>query len=196
MIAHLNGTITQIREDRAVVECGGVGYQVLLAPATVATLPGIGRTMRLPTWLSVREDAMVLYGFGSEDEKQLFEELLAVNGVGPKVAQNVVAAMPVAHLVDAIANGDEARLVSVPGVGRKLAQRIVVELSDQVGKRGWVQQETEGGALTGDLVEALTGLGFSAQEARRAARGALSQLGDQATLELALREALRRVNEA
>ncbi|MCC7495274.1 MAG: Holliday junction branch migration protein RuvA [Fimbriimonadaceae bacterium] len=197
MIAHLNGTLTLLREDRAVIECGGVGYLVLLAGATVARLPAVGSPLRLPVYLAVREDAMLLYGFGSDDEKALFEELLTVSGVGPKVAQGAVSAIPPAQLVEALARGDEARLVGLPGVGKKLAQRLIVELSERVGKQAWsvAAGDPAGGAAPAELLEALTGLGFSTVEARRAARAALLHLGDGAALEALLKEALRRLHE-
>ncbi len=133
MIAHLNGRLTNLSEDSVVVECAGVGYRVHVAPPTLARLPEVGGTLRLPTWLAVREDAMTLYGFSSDEERELFEVLLAVNGVGPKVAQNLVASLAPARLVEAIGRGDEASLTQVTGVGKKLAQRIVVELSDKIG---------------------------------------------------------------
>lgn len=195
MISHLSGTLSYLREDRIVVDCGGVGYQVVVAPATLARLPEVGQAVRVPTYLKVSEDAMVLYGFGSEEERSLFEELLAVNGVGPRVALGIVAAVPPAHLVEAIAHGDEARLTSVPGVGKKLAQRILVELGDKIGQRGWAVTTSSSGAPAGEVIEALTGLGFTPAEARRAARLALQHSGEGAPLEQVIKEALRLVNE-
>lgn len=195
MIAHLNGRLTLLREDRVVVECGGVGYQVMVAPATLARLPEVGEPVRLPTYLSVREDAMVLFGFGSDEEKDLFELLLQVNGVGPKVAQNLVAQMPPRDLVTAIAAGDETRLTAVPGVGKKLAQRMLVELTDKIAQRGWSVAAADGGGAVGEVIEALVGLGFTAAEARQAARLAAKKLGEEASLEDMIRAALRQVNE-
>ena len=195
MIAQLNGTLVSLREDRVVIDCGGVGYLVLVAPATLARLPEVGQPVRLPVYLSVREDALVLFGFAGDDEKALFEELLAVTGVGPKVAQGLVAALPPAQLVEAIAGGDEARLTSIPGVGKKLAQRIMVELADKIGQRGWQVAAPEGGGPSAsEVIEALTGLGFSLAEARRAARMAAQRCGDGAGLEQLVKEALRLVN--
>ncbi len=196
MIAHLSGRLTSMREDRVVIECAGVGYQVMVAPAALASLPEVGQAVQMPTYLSVREDAMVLYGFAADDEKALFEELLTVNGVGPKVAQNLVASIPPAQLVEAIAHGDEARLTGISGVGKKLAQRVIVELSDKVGQRGWrVSLPATGGVAASEVIEALTGLGFTATEARRAARLAVQATGDGAAIEDVIKAALRQVSE-
>jgi Holliday junction DNA helicase RuvA len=195
MIAHLNGRLTQLAEDSVVVECAGVGYRVLVAPPTLARLPAVGQPVRVATWLAVREDALTLYGFAGDDERELFEVLLAVNGVGPKVAQNLVGALGVERLAEAIARGDEAQLTRVSGVGKKLAQRVIMELADKIGQRGWSQTAPSTSPVLEEVVEALTGLGFSAVEARRAARVAAERAGGEAPLETVLREALRQMNQ-
>lgn len=191
MIAHLNGRLTNLSEDSVVVECAGVGYRVHVAPPTLARLPEVGGTLRLPTWLAVREDAMTLYGFSSDEERELFEVLLAVNGVGPKVAQNLVASLAPARLVEAIGRGDEASLTQVTGVGKKLAQRIVVELSDKIGAKSWSVAAPAVDARSADVIEALTGLGFTAVEARRLASAAAKKAPADAPLEELIRLALR-----
>ncbi|MBI5830812.1 MAG: Holliday junction branch migration protein RuvA [Armatimonadetes bacterium] len=192
MIAHLNGRLTNLSEDSVVVECAGVGYRVTVAPPTLARLPEVGGTLRLPTWLAVREDALTLYGFSTDEERELFEVLLAVNGVGPKVAQNLVAALPPARLVEAIARGDEASLTQVSGVGKKLAQRLVVELSDKIGTKSWSVAAAPVDARQADVIEALTGLGFTGVESRRLAQFAAKQAGADAPLEELIRLALKQ----
>lgn len=192
MIAHLHGRLTRLSGASAVIECQGVGYEVQLAAATVAALPPVGEVLRMPVYLNVREDAMTLFGFGGDDEKELFGVLLQVSGVGPKVAQNLVSSLPPAVLVEAIATGDVARLSSVPGIGKRLAQRLTVELGDKIGDRGWSQAAAEPSAAQ-DLVEALLGLGFSAVEARQAARAAIASADDGAPLEQLVKLALKEV---
>lgn len=192
MIAHLHGRLTRLSGASAVIECQGVGYEVQLAAATVAALPPVGEVLRMPVHLSVREDAMTLYGFGGDDEKELFGVLLQVSGVGPKVAQNLVSSLPPAVLVEAIATGDVARLSSVPGIGKRLAQRLTVELADKIGERGWSQAAAEPSAAQ-DLVEALLGLGFTAVEARQAARAAIAAADDGTPLEQLVKLALKEV---
>jgi Holliday junction DNA helicase RuvA len=146
----------------------------------------------MPTYLAVREDALTLYGFVEDDERTLFETLLTVTGVGPKVAQNLVAALPPQRLVEAVGRGDEAQLTAVPGVGKKLAQRLILELADKIGQRSWTMSAPADAPLN-DVLEALAGLGFTAVEARRAARAARQRLGEGAALEELIRYALRQL---
>ncbi|MBI2299915.1 MAG: Holliday junction branch migration protein RuvA [Armatimonadetes bacterium] len=194
MSGHLNGRLALRKETEVVLDVGGVGYRLQVNSATVAQLPEVGERLRLFTHLAVREDALTLYGFASDEERDLFEVLLTVTGVGPRVALGLVGALPPKTLIEAIATGDVARLSSAPGIGKRLAQRLVVELADKVGQRGWAV-EAEGGGAPADVVEALTGLGFSMTEARRATRAALNKLGEGASTEELLRESLRLTGE-
>ena len=196
MIAHLRGTLSLLRPDRVVIDCAGVGYQVTIAEATAASMPKVGEQLRMPVYMSVSEHGMVLYGFASDGEKSLFELLLAVNGVGPKVAQNLVTATRPERIAQAVATGDEAALTEIKGVGKRLAQRILVELADKIGQQTWaVEAPDEGGRASGEVVEALTGLGFTVVEARRAARRAAAEVGADGTVEQLLKVALRAVSE-
>jgi len=196
LIAHLHGTLSLLRPDRVIIDCGGVGYLVTIAEATAAVLPQVGDRIRMPVYLSVSEHGMVLYGFSNDDEKNLFEMLLQVSGVGPKVAQNIVTATRSERLVTAVAMGDEGALTDIKGVGKKLAQRIIVELSGKVGQQSWaVAAQEPGTAATAEAVEALTGLGFTMAEARRAARIAAAEVGPDGTVEAILKVALRAINE-
>src|SRR3989441_4339568 len=132
MIASVRGTVAALGPDGAVVEVGGVGLAVSCSPGTLARLR-VGDQARLATSLVVREDSLTLYGFADDDERALFELLQTANGVGPKLAQTMLAVHPPRELRRAIATSDYASLVKVPGIGRKGAERIVVELRDRIG---------------------------------------------------------------
>ena len=171
MIASLRGTVTAVGPDGAVVEVGGVGLAVSCSPGTLARLR-VGEAARLATSLVVREDSLTLYGFADDDERALFELLQTANGVGPKLAQTMLAVHPPRELRRAIATSDFAALTQVPGIGRKGAERIVIELRDRIGSI----DSGSPGVLSGDgvaavppwrdqLTHALAGLGFSGKEA-------------------------------
>jgi Holliday junction DNA helicase RuvA len=171
MIASVRGTVAALSPDGAVVEVGGVGLAVSCTPGTLARLR-VGEAARLATSLVVREDSLTLYGFADDDERALFELLQTANGVGPKLAQTMLAVHPPRELRRAIATSDYAALTHVPGIGRKGAERIVVELRDRIG----AIDSGESAVLTGgsvaavapwrdQLAHALAGLGFSGKEA-------------------------------
>lgn len=170
MIASVRGTVTAVGPDGAVVEVGGVGLAVSCSPATVARLR-IGEQARLATSLVVREDSLTLFGFADDDERALFELLQTANGVGPKLAQTMLAVYPPRDLRRAIATSDYAALTKVPGIGRKGAERIVVELRDRIGAIDGSDATVELAGMTpvapwrDQLVHALAGLGFSGKEA-------------------------------
>ena len=132
MIASVRGTVAALGPDGAVVEVGGVGLSVSCSPGTLARLR-VGEAARLATSLVVREDSLTLYGFADDDERALFELLQTANGVGPKLAQTMLAVHPPRELRRAIATSDFASLTAVPGIGRKGAERIVIELRDRIG---------------------------------------------------------------
>ncbi len=184
MIAFLDGRLAERSADRVVVDVGGVGYDVAVPATTAARLPAIGRSVRLFTRLHVRDDAMVLYGFGSADERSLFDQLVTVSGVGPKVALAFLSVLAPNALRRAVLSADVAALTVVPGVGKKLAQRVVLDLKDRLGGDVVVVE----GPLA-DVREALLALGLSAQEADEAVR-ALPADGDRPVEDL-LREALQ-----
>lgn len=194
MIAHLNGRLTHVLPEAIVVEAGGVGYLVQVAPATLASLPAVGSPIRLFTYLSVKEDRLTLYGFSNLEQRQLFELLLGVSGVGPKSALALVSAFPLRTLANAIMQQDAAMLTKIPGIGAKLAQRVCLELHERVGLLAWsVEERGAASPHLDEAIEALLGLGFTQAEARRAALAAARQLGAEAALDDLLREALRRL---
>lgn len=187
MIAFLEGTIAERASDRVVLDVGGIGYEVAVPTATLANLPRPGRRARLFTRLQVRDDAMVLYGFATADERAVFDSLVTVTGVGPKMALAVLSTLRPDALRRAVTTGDAAALTLVPGVGKKVAGRILLELKDRLGAGA---EAAATGALA-EVREALLALGLSAQEAR----DALAELGPdgERPAEEMLRDALRSV---
>ncbi len=132
MIALISGTVAVRRTDHVVVDCGGVGYRLAISAETLRHVPAVGNDVLLHTHLVVRDDALALYGFASEEERELFLMLLGVQSVGPKVALAVLSGGPPRELLAALAAGDTGRLQAVPGVGKRTAERIVVELREKV----------------------------------------------------------------
>jgi Holliday junction DNA helicase RuvA len=185
MIGYLEGTVRSSTLGSVILLVGGVGYKVALTKETVAHfLPG--STVSLFTYLAVREDALDLYGFESEEELRFFELLLTVSGIGPKSALGILDIAAVETLRSAISQGDAAYLTTVSGIGRKTAEKIVLELRDKVG----IGTASAGAALKGDAeaLEAMRALGYSTQEARDALRKVPSEF---AGTNDRLREALR-----
>jgi Holliday junction DNA helicase RuvA len=187
MIASVRGTVAALGPDGAVVEVGGVGLAVACAPATLARLR-VGESARLATSLVVREDSLTLYGFADDDERALFELLQTANGVGPKLAQTMLAVHPPRELRRAVATGDLAALTQVPGIGRKGAERIVLELRDRIGSidggDGIAGRIEPGDGVVAvapwrdQVAHALAGLGFSAKEAGEAVEIVAADLGE------------------
>ena len=174
MIASVRGTVAALGPDGAVVEVGGVGLAVSCSPGTLARLR-IGEAARLATSLVVREDSLTLYGFADDDERALFELLQTANGVGPKLAQTMLAVHAPRELRRAIATSDFPTLTQVPGIGRKGAERIVLELRDRIGAiDGGETSVAAGGGVVAiapwrdQLAHALAGLGFPGKEAAEA----------------------------
>ena len=133
MIAMVSGTVAVRRADHVVVDCGGVGYRLAVSSETLRHVPAVGKGVLLHSHLVVREDALALYGFATEEERELFLMLIAVQSVGPKVALAVLSGGPPRELLAAVAAGDTARLQAAPGVGKRTAERIIVELREKVG---------------------------------------------------------------
>lgn len=197
MIAHLRGTVASTSLNAVVLDVGGVGHLVLCTPGTIAGLRR-GAEAQLATSLVVREDSLTLYGFADEAERDMFELVQTASGVGPKVAQAMLAVMPPETLRSAIAGEDHAALMAVPGIGRKGAERIVVELKDRVGPAVAVGTAVPAAAPWREQVlEALQGLGWSAKDAGRAvenvADGPEAAAGDVPGV---LRAALRSLSKA
>jgi Holliday junction DNA helicase RuvA len=172
VIASVSGRVAAVSPDGAVVEVGGIGLSVQCTPGTIARLQ-VGEQARLSTSLVVREDSLTLYGFADDDERQLFELLQTANGVGPRVAQAVLAIHPPREVRRAVSMGDLKALMQVPGIGKKGAERLVLELRDRLGVTT-SDTSLDGPALPGvtpvspwrdQLGQALVGLGWSTREA-------------------------------
>ncbi|HEY1520653.1 MAG TPA: Holliday junction branch migration protein RuvA [Solirubrobacteraceae bacterium] len=167
MIAMLSGAVAVRRSDHVVVDCGGVGYRLAVSAETLRHVPAVGKHVLLHSHLVVREDALALYGFATEEERELFLMLIAVQSVGPKVAIAVLSGGPPRELLAAVAAGDTARLQAAPGVGKRTAERIIVELREKVGATDTVPtvlaaiRSEDPRALARD---GLLGLGYSAVE--------------------------------
>jgi holliday junction DNA helicase RuvA len=187
MISFLEGTLAEKSAGRVVVAVGGVGYEVSVPAHTLARLPAQGKHTRLFTRLQVKDDGIVLYGFASQDERTLFDHLITVTGVGPKMAMAILSGVAPEALRRAIAAGDVAALTIVSGVGKKVAARVILDLKDRLGLAG---EETVSGPIS-EVRQALLALGLTAQEATDALAN-LAPDGDRPVEEL-LREALRRV---
>ena len=196
MIATVRGTLAALDGERAVIEVGGLGLEVLASGRTLSHLaPHVGEEVSVYTYLNVREDALQLFGFRDPGERTFFLWLTAVSGVGPKVALAVLSGYPVAELELAVARDDVKKFESIPGIGKKLAQRLVVELKDKVGELPPVSAgdagETGAPILTDHFIEArsaLQNLGLTLREAEEALRGA----PDDAPLEEMVKFALTR----
>jgi Holliday junction DNA helicase RuvA len=178
MIAHLRGTLLEKHPNQAVVECAGVGYDVTIPISTFASLPEAGAEVRLRIHTHVREDAIALFGFSTSEEEALFEKLITISGVGPKVGITVLSGLPVPDLVNAIRTGDVAMLTRIPGVGRKTAERMVLELKDKLESLGIgaAASKSEAAAaaspLEHDVISALLNLGCQRAAAEAAVRKA------------------------
>ncbi|HEX2175855.1 MAG TPA: Holliday junction branch migration protein RuvA [Nocardioidaceae bacterium] len=197
MIAFVHGRVAAVSLDSAVVEVGGVGLQVLCTPSTLAGLR-TGEPARLPTSMIVREDSLTLFGFADEEERALFELLQTASGVGPKLAQAMLAVHGPDELRRAVAHDDLAALTRVPGIGRKGAQRIVLELKDRIGTVSASNParaptgSADGDAQWRDQVhQALLGLGWPARDAESAVSAVADQAGDPPDVSVLLRAALR-----
>jgi Holliday junction DNA helicase RuvA len=170
VIASVGGKVLVRRPDHVVVEAGGVGYRLAVSAETLKAVPAAGRAATLHTHLVAREDALQLYGFSSEEERDLFLNLISVSGVGPKVALAVLSGGATRELVRAIASGDAKRFQAAPGIGKRTSERIIVELREKVGGE---LAEIDAAAPTGDADpraearEGLLGLGYSPAEAER-----------------------------
>ncbi len=168
MIASLSGTILKIEDSSLVVNVGGVGVRVFVPRTVLEDVGGVGRSIRLHTHLIVREQELSLYGFESEDDLQLFEVLLGVNGVGPKVALSILGTLSPELLKSAIMREETAVLQRVPGIGKKTAERIMFQLRDKLDLTQVSTAVPFVSDVDADVIDFLTGLGFSIVEAQSA----------------------------
>jgi len=193
VIVRLSGQLLERGEDFAVVDVHGVGYLVHLSAASLLALPARGEPVALRTITHVREDALDLFGFATEEEEAVFRALVEVKGVGPRAAQKILSGIPARDLAQAVAHGDVARLTKVPGVGKKTAERLVVELKDKLlalARAAGPAPVRAGGDLLDQLAAALLNLGYKAAQAEQVAERLRGEAEGKALEEL-LREALK-----
>jgi len=174
MIARLSGTLVEARPDRIVLDAGGVGYDVLIPLGTFAALPAVGHKATLFIYTHVREDAIQLFGFASKQERLVFETLLTVSGIGPRVAIAILSGLPLPELIGAIAAQNARLLSSIPGVGKKLAERLGVELKEKMAGIGLgeVPARLSKTGVAEDAIAALKNLGYKAAQAEAAVTAA------------------------
>ena len=199
MIAHVRGRVAAVTLSSAVLEVGGVGLELMCTPGTLATLR-TGAEAMLPTSMVVREDSLTLFGFADEDEKSIFELVQTASGVGPKLAQAMLAVLSPDGVRTAIALDDVKTLTKVPGIGQKGAQRIILELKDRIGSptgRGTGAMPVAAAAPWRDQVaQGLVGLGYNAKDADNAVDAVADQAGDAPDIGSLLRAALRSLSKA
>jgi Holliday junction DNA helicase RuvA len=195
MIASLRGLLIEKHPNQAVVETGGVGYDVNIPVSTFTHLPDAGQEVKLRIHTHVREDALALYGFLTQDEKAMYERLIGVGGIGPKLAVTILSGLAAGDLINAIRGGDVARLVRIPGVGKKTAERMVLELRDKLPAAAGEETPAPAAALSAidqDVLSALLNLGCGRPQAEAAVRKAKAA-GDASDFEPLFRRALELV---
>jgi Holliday junction DNA helicase RuvA len=198
VIAAVRGTLVSKMPTAALVQVGGVSLHLQISVSCFETLPAAGREVQLLTYLHVREDALQLYGFADEAERNLFENLISVTGIGPRLATGILSGATAARLREGIEAGDQEFLTTLPGVGKKLAQRLLVELREKFAPGSQTRVPAAAGTpgalhvgLGGDAAAALVSLGFTRPQAQTAVQEALQELGGEATVESVVRRALR-----
>ena len=197
MITFLKGKLTDALPTQVVIDVNGIGYEVLIPLSSFEKLPELGQAVTLKTQLVVREDSQTLYGFATNDERELFRMIQGVSGIGPRLALNVLSGMDVVSFKGAIGTGDVKRLSSINGIGKKTAERMVLELKDKLGLVSGAAAAPLGQALAAhdkpiaDAAAALEALGTKPAEALKAAQAARAMLGPQALVEELVRAALK-----
>lgn len=192
MIGRLEGRLSEKRPERLILDVAGVGYEVRTPLSTFLDLPDEGKTLRLRIHTYVRQDQLVLYGFGTEVERTAFEMLLRTSGVGPRLALAILSGLSVAALATAVRRDEFRSLLQIPGVGRKTAERICIDLRDKVDALAIDGQATpEGQSDEEAAISALENLGYPRARAERAVRAACEAAPEDAGIETLIREALR-----
>jgi len=196
VIAHLRGRILEKQPNRVIVDVGGVGYDVAVPLSTFYGLADLGGDVSLRVHTHVREEAIALFGFATTLELDLFERLIGISGIGPKVGLAVLSGIEPGELIGAIERGDLARLTAIPGVGKKTSERIVLELKDRLPKTRVVVEaagEPEAPVLRDDLLSALINLGYHRPLAEKGVDAAMKAAGRDAGFERTLKQALREL---
>ena len=189
MIAHLRGRLISKHPNQAVVEAGGVGYDVTISVPTFSELPGTGGEVALHIHTHVREDSIALFGFVRPTEKQLFERLISVSGIGPKLGITILSGMSADEMVGAIRGNDVARLTRIPGIGKKTAERMVLELRDKLQTFDAAQPVATASPVEEDVLSAVVNLGYQRPASERALAAA-ARNGKTSSFDVIFREAL------
>ncbi len=192
MIGRLSGLLLEKHPPQILVEAGGVGYEVEVPMSTFYNLPASGERITLFTHLVVREDAHLLYGFGSESERRVFRQLLKISGVGARTALAVLSGMSVGELVEAVAMQESGRLVKIPGIGKKTAERLLLELKGKLAAEAGGVASGRQKSAGSDVVNALLALGYSDKEAA----SAVKQLPEGLSVSEGIRHALKQLAKA
>ena len=197
MIAYLRGQILSKSPNAVVVDCGGVGYELAISVTTYTEIGDVGTEARLHVHTHVREDALLLFGFAEKTEKRLFEKLLTISGIGPKLAITVLSGISAERLVGAIRGGDHATLTRIPGIGKKTAERVVLELKDKlddlVGFAPGGERKPSLGATAEDVLSALVNLGYQRPVAQKAVESAAKDAAVAGDFELLFRASMAAV---
>jgi len=192
MIGRLTGILLEKNPPQILIEAGGVGYELEVPMSTFYNLPATGERVTLHTHLLVREDAHLLYGFGSQPERRAFRRLLKISGVGARTALAVLSGLSVAELVDAVTMQETARLVKIPGIGNKTAERLLLELKDKLSVDVGSGTVSRAAPASSDVINALLGLGYSEKEALHVVK----QLPDGLPVSDGIRQALKLLGKA
>ncbi|MEO6917888.1 MAG: Holliday junction branch migration protein RuvA [Collimonas sp.] len=187
MIGRLSGTLLEKNPPQLLIDCNGVGYEVGVPMSTFYNLPGLGEKVALLTHLAIREDAHVLYGFGTAEERNVFKQLIKISGVGARTALSILSGMSVQDLAQAVTLQEAGRLTKVPGIGKKTAERLLLELKGKLGADLGPVGSPHGSDASGDILNALIALGYSDKEALLA----LKQLPLEATVSEGIKLALK-----
>ncbi|MES2938276.1 MAG: Holliday junction branch migration protein RuvA [Pseudomonadota bacterium] len=187
MIGRLTGTLSEKNPPQVLVDCNGVGYEVDVPMSSFYNLPGLGEKVSLLTHFVVREDAQILYGFGTAGEREAFRQLIKISGVGPRTALAVLSGMSVADIAQAVTAQDARRLVKIPGIGKKTAERLLLELKGRFGADLGESGATVASDAQGDIVQALVALGYNDREAAAALKALPADVGVSEGIKLALK---------
>lgn len=199
MIVSLKGRLEDVNENKIVLDVNGLGYELTVTATVLRALPPLRQELQLITYLHVRDDALILYGFSSWEERRLFDQVIGVAGIGPKTAVGVLSSISPPEFVGAVLHKQREVLTSLPGIGKKTAERIILELRDKFKQAGWEPSEVDSlsireGVLE-DAVEALIALGYNQNEAARMVRSVQHRLEERSDLQELLKLALAGNNK-
>ena len=201
MYAYIKGELAETNPDHILIETGGIGYQVFISGQTFEYLPAVGEEIKVYTYLYLREDAMILYGFLTKDDLELFKLLISVSGIGPKGGLAILSALSADDLRFAVLSGDSKAISKAPGVGAKTAQRVILELKDKMSLEDAFEKKSEhvqtlkisgNGQVRNDAVMALTALGYSSAESLKAVSAV--EITEEMDVEAVLKAALKHMS--